>query len=124
MDANSLHIPIALPRLRPEMSRTERVEEIVRFYIEQYPEEWKAFCGYADDLRAAQGANDWAEVPGSEVIERKLGEKPATLHALLQNFLSKDDWVWLNPDGLNNKSMKGPNWFFKRFPQMRITKEI
>ena len=89
-----------------------------------YPDEWRIFCDYAKEVRSTQGVNKWAEMEGSDVIERKLGEKPEKLHALLQTFLTKEEWSWLNPDGLNNKSMQGPNWFFKRYPEMRITKDI
>lgn len=117
------NIAVRVPQLLPNMSTQDRIKAVVKFYIETEPEEWALFLKYADQLRATR-ATKFAEVKGVDTFDRKLGEMPEKLHNLLKTFLTHDEWLWLNPDGKVNKDLKGPRWFFKTFPAMRLTIEI
>lgn len=91
----------------------------IRQYVESYKEvfsgEFRSFMQAQkpklDDLAKS---NKYAEVKGSDVVERQLGEMPETLFLLLQKNLTAQEYIWY-------QSMPGQAWFFNTFTEFKVT---
>lgn len=97
------------------MSTTAK--QLIGAYVDEYkrtfPSEWSGFLrSNADKLRASN--DDFGEVMGSDLVERKLFEMPETLYTILTLRLSKDDMDWF-------RTKEGSRWFAKAYPQFRTS---
>lgn len=94
-----------------------KITEYETAYRNVFPQE------YADFLKGQKvkldllGENKFAEMKGSDIINRRLGEMPETLYAMFQTRLTPEEFTWF-------RSQEGGRWFFKTFPQYRETKTI
>jgi len=97
----------------------KKIVGVVKEYIRLFPSEFEDFKGVMrQKKRKIDGvSNKFAQVQGSDIIERHLAEWPETLEMALRLQLHKDEYDWL-------RTTKGISWFLKKFPVFRITHSI
>jgi len=99
----------------------KRIVSYVDAYKELFSEEYKNICEAIKAKRKGM-VMPYGEFPGMKgdkggIIVRKLGEIPATLHAIFTTRLTEEESKYL-------QSKTGARWFYKTFAEFRITKEI
>lgn len=99
-----------------EEDAKKKISECVLEYKRLAPEEYKQFLVQLAD-RKKNMKNDYGSAPGVELFQRILGEKPENLHLLIIQTLEVDQAAWFN-------SQDGSFWFFKTFPEFRLTRNI
>lgn len=92
------------------------IEKLVADYKQLFSEEYQAFLS-GQKIKVQARANKFSEFKGTDILERKLGEYPATLFTILQMKLPPDSFAFLD-------SIEGAHWFFNRFPEFRETEKI
>jgi len=109
-----------LDKEQVEKAKT-KITEIIKQYIRLFPSEYEAFKRSV----APKKENDFAEIKGSDIIERQLYELPETLHYALRKGLEIEEWAWLQNDTLYGyaRNRGGVRWFIRAFPEFKITKE-
>lgn len=102
-------------------SAKKKIEQAVAEYVTLFPDEYNRFIVQMNNNRLHKN-NDWAELEGSDVVQRKLYEKPETLHAGIRNKLNEEEWDWLHACGEYENDHRGPKWFMDKFMEFRVTK--
>lgn len=103
-----------------------KLKECVDIYRKTFPQEFAAFKEWSDKVRSAQrvSGNKFAELKGSDMVQRKLGEIPERLHTLIEKMLSAEELQWYQADGAYKGDYRGPTWFYTTFPVFRVTEEM
>lgn len=91
------------------------IETVVRDYISTFGAEYELFK-QAMRMQQTNASDDFAEMEGSEMVDRKLGELPETLHAMIKTRLTDQDYEWF-------RSKVGAGWFFKKFKDFRASEK-
>ena len=94
----------------------QKITEIVEDYKTIFDKEYKLFCKQQKDFRAGL-LNDYAEVKGDIILERKLFDTPANLYTMFVQNLSSEELDHL-------KSRKGARWFAKNFKEFRAANKV
>lgn len=93
----------------------QKITNVVKTYQEVFNREFQNFLlGQKPKTDAAVTDNKFAELKGSDVVERQLGEIPETLFVLLMKHLSPEEYVWY-------QSRKGAQWFYNTFKEFKVT---
>lgn len=90
-----------------------RIAEIIKEYIRTYPIEWADFC-LAVKEKLSLSSNDFGEISGSDLIERKLFEMPETLYIIFKLKMDEAEFEWF-------KTKEGSRWFVKTYPQFNTS---
>ena len=94
----------------------EKIRRTVGDYTGLHPFEFDAFKTQAARQREERRTK-FAEVRGSETIERQIGEWPERLDAMLKFALTDEEWLWFT-------SVKGCSWFVKNWPMFAAADKI
>jgi hypothetical protein len=98
-----------------------KVTTAVAQYIKAYPDEYKAFADWSAKVRSEQ-KDKFARTPkGTDAIERKLGEIPEVLYAMIIRALSADEQSWFFARDSYTGDFRGPYWFYKKYPVFSVT---
>lgn len=90
-----------------------RIAEMLKEYIRVYPIEWADFqLSIKEKLSLSK--NDFGELDGSNLIERKLFEMPETLYIIFELKMDKAELEWF-------KTKEGSRWFVKTYPQFNTS---
>lgn len=92
------------------------ISALVEEYKKIFPQEFYAFEQQMKRNFYEQ-SNDYGEIKGSDMVERKLVEYPETLYAILMQKLSQEDFVWFS-------SKKGVRWLAKKHPEFKVVNKI
>lgn len=87
-------------------------------YRKLFPQEYADMVAIVKQKRS-DTVTKFAEIKGlkNEIISRKLGEMPSTLFQLFQIKFTDEEKVWF-------KTKEAMRWFYRRYPEFRVTKEI
>lgn len=94
----------------------KRVKEIVQDYKTIFADEYKLFVKQQIAVREGN-LNEYAEIKGDSMMQRKLFDTPANLHTMLVDTLTTEELTWF-------KSKEGGRWFAKYFKEFRASKKI
>lgn len=104
------------------VSAKEKIKTSVDEYIKLFPDEFEAFKTAIHEKREA--TTGFAEVGGTEIIQRALYELPEVLYYALRRTLTNEEWWWFQGDTQRGADRnQGPGWFVRTFPVFKITKE-
>lgn len=106
-------------KLDSQLNKPQRnIKTIVEDYKWLFKVEYQDFLQWIKEVQKQQ-ENKFATITGQEdeIIQRKLGEVPETLHVMFQKRLDTEDREYL-------RSKKGSRWFYKTFKEFRVTKDI
>lgn len=93
-----------------------KITQLVENYKEMFGNEFQAFLrAQKPKTDALQKENKFAELEGSQIIERQLGEMPETLFFMLQNRLGAEEYTWY-------QSKPGQIWFYNNFKEFKVTR--
>lgn len=93
-----------------------RIKNIVRGYIELFPEEYKITVEAVEMQRRIQ-KDEYASASNSGTIERALLEYPETLSTMLIQQLNEEELTYF-------KSKEGARWFARTFPMFSLAVKI
>lgn len=97
----------------------QKIGGIVREYTRLFPEEFALFKKAMKQKLSEidQMTNKFAKMEGSDVIERKLAEWPATLDNALRMHLTREEYAFM-------QTQQEIFWFITAFPVFRITHKV
>lgn len=96
-------------------STKQKITSIVKTYEEVFKQEFENFIkAQKPKTELATSDNKFAELKGSDVIQRQLGEIPETLFVLLMKHLSGEEYAWY-------QTPKGAAWFYNNFKEFKVT---
>lgn len=94
------------------------IENLVEGYKQLFPGEYQAFLGMQRKKASSRDrSNKLLKITSTDVLERKLGEYPATLHTILYSRMTPEQFTYFD-------SKEGTVWFFTKFPEFRETAKI
>lgn len=95
-----------------------KVETAIREYARLFPDELKAFTTSVAE-KVDKKDTKFAEVHGSDMLERHLFDMPETLYYAINRMLTKEEFDWLfNRTGDDPSGLK---WFLSTYPSFSIT---
>jgi len=99
--------------------REKKIKGVVREYVRIFAGEFEEFKRGMTKKRNSidMVSNKFAELEGSDIVERHLAEWPETLEIALRKQLDIGEYQWL-------RTHKGIKWFLEEFPVFRITKSM
>lgn len=97
----------------------QKIRGVVKEYVRIFNAEFEAFkTSHAEKMnKIDRVSNKFAEMDGSDTIERQLAEWPETLENAFRLQLTYDEYQYL-------RSLKGMFWFLQEFPVFRVTQSI
>lgn len=96
----------------------DKVKVAVEEYSRLFPGELEAFKVSQSAKDELLGSNKFAQVRGSDMIERKLYELPEKLFNAIRELLTEDEWTWFQ----DATPHRGVSWFLMAYPIFKSTK--
>lgn len=93
-----------------------KIEIIIKTYIELFPYEYRAFNDMMD-IKVADLINKFGEVQGSEIVERKIAEYPENLYMILMRQLDTNEHKEVF-------SKEGQRWLVRNFPAFKAVQSV
>ena len=94
----------------------QKLTDIIVDYKTIFPDEYKAFVIQQKAVRDGL-INEFASVKGDTILERRLFDTPATLHAMFSSRLESEELKWFN-------TKEGGRWFAKNFKEFRASNKL
>ena len=100
-----------------------KIADAIKTYTKLFPDE---FARFKTSVRAKQEnlTTKWAEVEGSEAIERHLFDMPEKLYTAIKIQLTQDELDWLFATGRHRKDFTGVKWFMTTYKDFLITEDF
>lgn len=98
----------------------EDIQGNIKTFVDEYkklfPIEYAMFLKQME-MNKLNTYNKFAEIKGTDALERKLIEYPETLYTILYDKLSPEGLAWLT-------TKKGARWFARKFPEFKVATKI
>lgn len=92
------------------------IKVLIDEYKKIFPIEFAMFLKQMEIVRLQQ-YDKFAEVKGTDALERKLVEYPESLFIILQQKLSSKELEWFG-------TKEGVRWFAKKYPEFKVAYKI
>jgi DNA replication protein DnaD len=92
-----------------------KIKGIVKDYKELFPDEYNSVVEYLKKKRV--NTKKFAEVKGSDIVQRLLYEIPETLQTILSSRLNEDEKKWF-------ESVTGGRWFADNFREFVLAEKL
>lgn len=93
-----------------------KIQNLTETYKKLFPDEYQAVIDIVKDKRNNL-RTEFADVKGSDSIDRQLNEMPATLFEMLHNNLQPEEFAWFS-------TKEGTRWFTNLYKEFMITSKI